>query len=376
MSEAPRSPSTSGPSPTRPPGGGPGGPPGGGPGGPGGPPPPELQQFFDLLISHFRFQFMAGGVECDLFTILDRSPGLDRSQLMAQLGLAERPCRVLLLGCASLDLVRREGDKYFNSPLGKLLSKDHPMSKVDFVKWERLRYRAMAVFPESLKQNTNLGVTEFPGVGETLYERVANNPDLRPTFHKVMGAITEDVAALVVNSVDFGKYKHILDVGGGAAAVYGRAITRRWPHVRITILDLPSVAELARKRIADEKLERIDAVGLDCLTEEFPKGADCILFSHFLEMWSSDRIRELIKKAGRAVDPGGDVLIVTPSSEDDETGPWISAHLAAYFQTIATSEGMVYTAAEFESWMRDAGLQPGLQVRLPMTFFIEGRKAG
>lgn len=339
-----------------------------------GPPPPEMQQFFELAMGHFKFQFMAGGVECDLFSALAREPGLVRAEIMARTGLEERPCRVLLFGCASVDLVRKEGDRYFNSLIGAMLSKDHPNSQIDFVVWEQMRYRGMAWFVESLKKNTNVGVREFPGTGETLYERVAGNPALRPTFHKVMGAITEDVASQVVASFDFGKYKHILDVGGGAAAVYGRKLTSRYPNLRVTILDLPNVAEAARARIEADGIERMDAIGLDCLTQDFPAGADCILFSHFLEMWSPDRIRGLLQKASRCVDAGGGVLIVTPRCNDAETEPFISAHLAAYFQAIATSEGMVYTPAEFAQWIREAGLEQGAHIELPLTTFIEGIK--
>lgn len=338
-------------------------------------PPQEMVQFFELLTAHYKFQFMGAGVECDLFTALAQEPGMTRAALSARLELQERPTRVLLLGCSSVGLVRRDGERYFNAPLGELLSKAHPRSLADFVLWEQRRYRGMARFTESLKKNHNVGVDEFPGEGDTLYQRVDSNPELRPTFHKVMGAITEEVAAQVVASVDFGRFRRVLDVGGGAAAVYGRALLRRWPHLQITILDLPSVASLARSRAKEEGIaDRLDAVGLDCLNEEFPLGADCVLFSHFLEMWSAERIRGLIQKAQRAVDPGGSVIVVTPSSDDDEAGPWLSAHLGAYFQAIATSEGMVYTSAEFEGWVREAGLRPAQQLRLPQTFVIEGIK--
>jgi hypothetical protein len=50
--------------------------------------------------------------------------------------------------------------------------------------------------------------------------------------------------------------------------------------------------------------------------------------------------------------------VVTPGADDDETGPDLAAALSAYFLTVASGEGMVYTCAEYEQWFCEAGFEP------------------
>ncbi|MEO3746343.1 methyltransferase [Plantactinospora sp. B5E13] len=320
----------------------------------------HIEPLRELFYAHYRFQYLSAACEFGLFELLSREPGLTRAQVAERLGIEQQPARILLLGCVSAGLLRKEGDGYHNTPVSEPLAGKLDDVPAAFVPWEQhVNYRPMAWFYESLKANTNIGLQrEIPGDSPTLYGRLALDPKRETTFHNMMGSVSRLVAEELVQQLDLSPYTHLLDVGGGTA-VNATYLARRWPNLRVTIVDLPTIAETANQKIASLGLQdRVRAVGLDAFNDEFPKGCDAVLFGHFLEIWSVERNKDLIAKAARAVEPGAGIFVVTPGADDDETGPDLAAALSAYFLTVASGEGMVYTCAEYEQWFAEAGFEP------------------
>lgn len=314
----------------------------------------------ELFYAHYRFQFLSAACEFGLFELLGREPGLTRQEIADRLEIENQPARILLLGATSAGLLRKDGDRYYNSPVSEPLAGKLDDVPAAFVPWEQhVNYRPMAWFYESLKQNTNVGLQRaIPGDSPTLYGRLAQDPKLEKTFHNMMGSVSRLVAEELVQRLDLSGYTHLLDIGGGTA-INATHLARRWPHLRVTIADLPTIAEAANEKIAALDLgDRVRAVGLDAFNDEFPKGCDAVLFGHFLEIWSIERNKELLAKAARAVQPGAGIFVVTPGADDDGTGPDLAAALSAYFLTVASGEGMVYTCAEYEEWFAEAGFDP------------------
>ncbi|OSP44734.1 MULTISPECIES: methyltransferase [unclassified Streptomyces] len=330
-----------------------------------------------FIKAHFHFQFLSAAFELGLFGLLAKHPGLTAREIAGLTGLNHQPTRILLLGCTATGLLRKEGDGYHNTPLGEPLSGAAERAPASYLPWEKQGiYRAIGWFSEALQEDTNVGLhREFPGTAPTLYGRLSENPDMEQVFHTMMSSVSTLVAGDLTEKLDLSAYRSLLDVGGGAA-INATNLAGRWPRLSVTIADLPTVAESARKKIAETGLEeRVRTAELDAFRDEFPRGHDAVLFAHFLEIWSADRVRALLSKAARALSPGGGIFVVTPYQNDEQTGPVRAAYLSAYFHTIASGEGMVYTCREYESWFREADLEPTGRVMLgPDTVVICGRK--
>ncbi|MBC9719412.1 methyltransferase domain-containing protein [Streptomyces sp. TRM66268-LWL] len=308
----------------------------------------------------YRFQYLSTAFELGLFAFLDQKPGSTRADIAAQLGLHEQPTRILLLGCTAFGLTSKVGDGYHNTPVATLLTDSEDRMPAALVTWHKhVIYRPIDRLHESLQHNTNIGMErEIEGSSPNLYTRLAGDPRLEDAFHAMMGTVSRRVAEDVAHRLDLSNCRHLLDVGGGTA-VYAAELARRWPHLQITIVDLPSVVDSANQRIAELSLsDRVRAVALDAFADKFPPGIDAVLFAHFLEIWSVERIRTLLAKASRALPEQGDLYIVTPGQDDDETGPVLAATLSAYFQAVASGEGMVYTPREYEEWLTHTGFRP------------------
>ena len=284
---------------------------------------------------------------------------MTRAQLVAALGVEDKPLRILLLGCVSLGLVRKCGDRFGNEKIADLLlSSKAPQNILPIIQWQHaINYRAMYHFSDAIRANRNVGLQVFKGDEQTLYERLVHHPDLELVFQKAMQSISVQANQLLAKYVDFSGVRHLVDVGGGNGSNIIR-LARHYPELRASVFDSPSVCEIARANIAQAGLsDRLGAVPGDCFRDPFPEGVDCILFCHFFTIWSEARNQELLRKAHAALPDGGAAIIFNMMQDDDESGPLTSAMGSPYFLTLATGEGMLYTWREYEDWMKAAGFR-------------------
>ncbi len=320
---------------------------------------PEVQwsKLYRILGGHIFFQTLSAAVRLDLFGVLHKFGPLNRTEIAAHLGIDEKPARILLLGCATLELVEKEGDSYRNSPMANaLLVREAPGNIVSIVEWQHfINYMPMQYFYESLKANRNVGLDAFDGDEATLYGRLAHYPELEAIFQNAMGAISVQANAMLADQVDFSQIKYLVDVGGGNGSNI-ISLARKFPHLRAAVFDSPSVCEIARENIRNNGLaDRLCAIAGNCFEDPFPAEADCFIFCHFFTIWSEERNRQLLAKCFDILPSSGKVMIFNMMQSDDEDGPLTAAMGSPYFLTLATGTGMLYTWEEYESWMKSAG---------------------
>lgn len=305
-----------------------------------------------LLFSHSAFQYLNAGTTLGLFELLHKSPGLKVNDVMEELKLAYRAARSLLLGCTSLKLVLKEGERYYNSAtVGKLFTDNQWDIFYDTVQFEgQICYDGQTDLVESLKQDTNVGLRRVPGEGSDLYHRYAEDEKLQEVFYNYMGSWSKLSNSLLIDNVDFSGIKHALDIGGGDAT-NAIAVAQANPHIKVTLLDLPDNAEVPRQNIAEQGLsDRVFVHEANMFDDEFPKGVfDCVMFIHQLVIWPTEKNESLIQRAYDALEPGGKVIIFSSMSNDEEDGPVIAALDTVYFLCTPAEGGMIYPWKDYEN---------------------------
>jgi len=331
-----------------------------------------------ILGGHVFFQTLRAAIDIDLFTLLARTPGLSLAGLGQATGVAEAPLRILLLGCTALGLIERGDPGYYNGSLGeKLFSRDSSDNIIPTVEFQhKLVYRPMFHLAESVRENRNVGLSEFPGLGATLYERLALQPDLQRVFHKSLETTSSSNVEQLLANVDFGATRHVVDVGGGNGTALC-ALANRYPGLRGTLVETQSVCELARERIARAGLtDRLRVCPGDCFQDPFPEDADCFLFMHFLTIWSGEQNLGVLRKAFAAMATGGVAIVFDGAQSNDQRGPLRAARWSPYFLALSSGQGMFYTADEYAGWMRQAGFMDVRQVfTAPDHAVITGRRS-
>jgi SAM-dependent methyltransferase len=319
----------------------------------------QVERLYLVFGGHIFFQTLRTAVQLDLFTLLAEEGPLTREEIARRLGIAEQPARIVLLGLTAVGLVRKSGRSYSNSHLaGILLTKGSPRKITAYVELQhRAMYKGLYWLLESVREYRNVGLKEFAGDEPTLYQRLAHDPELEQIFQEAMQELSVQANADMAKFVNLSGVRHLVDVGGGDGTNI-IALARRWPNLRATVFDSPTVCEIARRNIAASGFaDRLDAVSGECFADPFPKGADCLMFCHFFTIWGEEKDRELLRKCHDSLPPGGKAVIFNMMQQDDETGPLSAAVGSPYFLALATGLGMLYTWREYESWMRDAGFR-------------------
>jgi L-tyrosine C(3)-methyltransferase len=316
---------------------------------------------------HTAFQLLWAGTQLGVFGLLSKKPRSTHPEIAKEIGLQQQPARILLTGLAALRLIIKEGDHYKNSAIAQqILVPDSPQSMVDVLGWQALIvYPGEIDFLESLKRGTNVGLRRFPGNEDNLYERLAHDPVLEKAFHDAMSALSKSANALLAESVDLSKIRHLVDAGGGDGT-NAIALARANPHLTVTVFDALSVCERAKDNIAKAGLaDRVKTHPGDFFKHDFPRDIDCILFAHMLTIWSAEKDTALLRRAYEALPQGGRVLIFNMMGNDEGTGPLSVALGSPYFLTIATGEGMMYSWKEYERFLSDAGFRQTQRLKLP-----------
>lgn len=319
--------------------------------------PIDMDRLLLIAGGHTAFQLLWAGVELQVFDRLSLEPGLTHKQLAEKIGLEDYPARVLFTGLTALGLILKEQDRYTNAPLTEqMLVKGKPGSAAPILGWQaHIVYPGLKHFAASLKASRNLGLEEFPGEGDTLYQRLVSHPELEKIFQEAMSALSRQANAHLLNTYDFGSFAHLVDAGGGDGT-NAIALASRFPNLQATVFDSPSVCQIARQKIERAGLsDRVSTWPGDFLTDPFPPGIDAVLYCHILTIWSMERNLELMRKTHAALPPGGAVLIFNMMGDDDETGPLSTALGSPYFLAIATGEGMLHPWKDYEAMLRQAG---------------------
>jgi SAM-dependent methyltransferase len=152
---------------------------------------------------------------------------------------------------------------------------------------------------------------------------------------------------------DWSGVKTYLDVGGGDGTI-ACALTSKRAQLQATVFNLPASAELARARIAREKLaSRVQVVEGNFLDDELPKGFDRVVFSRVLADWDAAVCQMLLKKARAALNPGGSVVICEPF---DDTNHDLAVSWEFRYTFYDDFGVQVYKSVEqYQTMLRNAG---------------------
>jgi SAM-dependent methyltransferase len=183
-------------------------------------------------------------------------------------------------------------------------------------------------------------------------------------------------AAGTVKRLDLTGVRRTLDIGGGSGA-YSIALALAKKDLRATVFDLPDVIPLTRAYVRkSEVAARIDFIEGDFDRAGFGSGYDLILLSAIIHMNSLPENLDLFKKAVRALNPGGQLVIQDYIMSDDRIKPEQGAFFALNMLT-RTEAGDAYTEREVRMVMKKAGLSRIARINLPFaTSLVIGKKAG
>ncbi len=290
------------------------------------------------------------GLELDIFSAVGE--GKPAEQVAQRIHADSRATEVLLNSLASLKLLQKKGDVFYNS--------------ADCARF----------FCEGSADNARPGLLHTANLWErwsTLTDAVhagtsvashARGPQGVVSFIAAMDRNAKERAAAVVQAVGANGAKRMLDLGGGSGA-YSIAFARAVPELNSEIMDLAEVVPLTQGHIRQARLSgRIRTRVGDMLRDPLGENYDLILVSSICHMFSVEENRTLFERAYRALARGGRFVVQDFILQPDKTGPRFAA-LFALNMLVGTRGGGSYSEPEYAEWLRDAGFSEIRRVHLP-----------
>jgi hypothetical protein len=132
---------------------------------------------------------------------------------------------------------------------------------------------------------------------------------------------------------DWADAKHVVDVGGGNGELISQVLTAH-PHLRGTVVELPTTAESARMALAESGLSDQCSVVAGTFFDPLPKDADVYMLSKILHDWGDEGATAILRRCAEAAGPGGRVLIlemVFAGGQNDPQFTYLDLHMLVYF---------------------------------------------
>jgi acetylserotonin N-methyltransferase len=165
--------------------------------------------------------------------------------------------------------------------------------------------------------------------------------------HSVVPAIS------LARSYDFSGVRQVLDVGGGSGC-FMIAIAQAHPHLRCTVMDLPTMCDAAQRYIRDGSVaDRVSAAGVDMFRQPWPAGHDAVFFSNVWHDWNVRTCTWLAERAYQILPSGGRIMLHEMLLDDDGAGPVTAASFSVLM--LLATQGQQFTFGELKAILQRVG---------------------
>jgi hypothetical protein len=193
--------------------------------------------------------------------------------------------------------------------------------------------------------------------GMEAFEYLAAHPKEAEIFNESMAEITRQAARAAVAVYDFGRFRTVVDVGGGNGTLMA-AILSAAPKARGIVFDSPSgCAEAPSKLAAAGLADRCEVIAGDFF-RSVPMGAEAYILKHIIHDWDDERSTTILKNCREAITAYGKLLLVEwvmpPRVEASASHQrWVNIDM----QMMVMVGGRERTEPEFEALLSATGFK-------------------
>ena len=286
--------------------------------------------------------------------------GLTLEEIYPKVNLSEYGARVLLEAGLGIGLVIKKENKYFITKTGVFILNDK-MTRVNMDFTNDVCYEGMFTLQESIKESKPTGLKAL-GDWPTVYEGLSTlKQPAKDSWFYFDHFYSDGSFDNAMEYVFKNKPKHILDIGANTGKFTLKAMAKD-ATVKVTMLDLPQQLNIAKVNIENAGYsDRVSYHPLNILDEanKFPKGADAIWMSQFLDCFSENEIISILKRCHEAIADDGTIYIMETfwDKQKYEVGAFSLQMTSLYFTNIANGNSQMYDSAVFNKLIDKAGFK-------------------
>lgn len=263
-------------------------------------------------------------------------------------------------------------DVFINNKLSRALMEDSNSMKY-FIRhhlgqnnWE---------FVGDLEQSVRTGENAIKRItGMEPFEFLRDKPEKSLLFNRAMTDSNEMSLPLFLAAYPFGKYKKIIDVGGGQGYMIS-AIASKYKHIEGVVFDLPHVVPQAIENFNKFGVANRCSFVEGDFFEKVPQGGELYIVKNILHDWDDATCIKILKNIHAAMPAGARLLIIDALIEDNNKNSF--GKILDLQMLIGTTGGRERTRAEFSAVFTAAGFRLLRTIDTATPFsFIEGIMMG
>ncbi|KIE57914.1 SAM-dependent methyltransferase [Methylacidiphilum kamchatkense Kam1] len=264
-------------------------------------------------------------------------------------GASLRGLSFFLDGLTALGLLEKDKESYQLSSLSKELLVEESQDYIgDFLQDSFLN--------EDWKMLTEAVLKGGPPEGvETQSKAEEFFPKLIRFLHILHRNPAVKAAQAIIGEATSSHTLEVLDIGCGSA-VWSLAIALANKQTKVTAVDFPKVLAYTQAYVQRHGMEdRYEFLAGNIEEIEYPqKNFNLVIFGHILHSEGENKSRRLFKKIAKIIDTDGRIAILEFLPNRQRTEP-IEAVLFGLRMLVNTKEGGIYSAEEYEEWLREVG---------------------
>jgi ubiquinone/menaquinone biosynthesis C-methylase UbiE len=284
--------------------------------------------------------------------------GLSFEAITEKVKLPVYGVRVLVEAALGIGLLTFRDEKYFITKTASFLLHDN-LTRVNMDFIHDVCYNGMFHLDESIKQEKPAGLKVF-GDWPTIYEALSKLPEpVQKSWFGFDHFYSDYAFPDVLPYVFDHKPKTLLDIGGNTGK-WAMQCLEFDPDIKVTIMDLPGQVEMAKKQITQKGFaDRISFFETNLLDETlpFPKDFDAIWMSQFLDCFSDEQIKSILRRCHKALSQDGRVYILEPfwNRQRFKASAFVLQQTSLYFTAMANGNSQMYHSENFIRSVREAG---------------------
>ncbi|UCH94612.1 MAG: methyltransferase [Candidatus Aminicenantes bacterium] len=311
------------------------------------------------LRAHHINKTLRAAIKLDIFTPLENEP-LTGEEIKTRLKLNGRGLYDFLDTLVSLEILKRDGDgkdaRCSNTAEGSLfLVKGRPDYIGGMFEFKMQEFeQSWGELAEALKTGKPQR-QDMKDTGKVLFEATYDSKEKIRAFMGGMNFAQMESFRDFSEKFDFSRFNTLCDIGGNNGLL-SIIVAQQNQHMKLFTYDLPALEPYAREKIEESGLsDRITVLSGNFFEDDFPK-ADVITMGNILHDWNLEEKKLLVSKAYNALPEGG-ALVVIECIIDNERRKNTDALLMSLQMLLITEGGFDFTAANFDSWAREAGFK-------------------
>ena len=294
-------------------------------------------------------------VKLGLFDLI-KSGGSTSGEIARALGANHRAIEIFLNALVAMRLISKEEDRFHNTEA----------SLTYLVRSSPKYYGGMILFEEGLwnlwgrlEDSVITGnPAKYPDMFQTKQEETEK---FITAMHSLVMARGD--AEVLGDILDLKWAKKLIDIGSGPGT-YPVQFLKKYPHLEVTIFDLPGTLGVTKRFLEKEGMARkIKIVEGDYNTDQLPAGFDVAFLSNVIHSENEDTNKKLMKKVFGALNQGGEVVIKDHILDDSLTHPPVGAIFSV--QMLLATRGRDYSFTEVKHWLEEAGFKKIVCTGLP-----------